>query len=451
MVKNLIQDVVPKKSIRNIPVSEKRTVRATKPKVVVEEDYELKSVKPESKFVEKFVEEKEEPIIPELEEDLGSRYSDKKPTSKKKIFIGGGIVVAFIALFLTLNAFHSVKVTVTPKSFNATVSGEIVAKRAAGALDMPFESMLLKKEGAVVVKSTGQQNVQKKATGTIVIFNNHSTAPQRLIKNTRFETPEGLIYKIDSSVTIPGKKGTVPGSVEANVSADEVGDKYNVGLTDFTIPGFKGDPRFTNFYGRSKTPMAGGFNGVMKIVSDTDRKSAEEEIKSKLSSEIFKKAQSKVPEGFVLYPKAYRIDWNNLPEESLDADQVRIKIEGVFTASVFNKKSLASYLARTYITEYKGEAIEIKNIDELSVIPKSQTWKPSTDSSVTLSVTGNALFVWSIDEMALKQAMLGKPKSAFSEVLNGFNMIEKADAKATPFWKRSFPDNVEKILIESTL
>jgi hypothetical protein len=53
--------------------------------------------------------------------------------------------------------------------------------------------------------------------------------------------------------------------------------------------------------------------------------------------------------------------------------------------------------------------------------------------------------------MALKQAMLGKPKSAFSEVLNGFNMIEKADAKATPFWKRSFPDNVEKILIESTL
>ncbi len=250
---------------------------------------------------------------------------------------------------------------------------------------------------------------------------------------------------------MPGKKGTVPGSIEVTVSADEAGEKYNVGLTDFTIPGFKGDPRFTTFYGRSKTVMSGGFSGVMKVVSESDRKNAEDEIKSKLSADILKEAQSKVPEGFVMYPKAYRIDWNILPQENLEADQVRLSIEGVLTAAVFAKKDLGTFLAQSFLKDYDGEPIEVKNITDLSISPTNPDFKPATDSVIDFSVAGVAQFVWIIDESGLKQALLGQDKDTFAEILKGFATIDKADAKTTPFWKGTFPKKLESITIKTAL
>lgn len=450
MVRNLIQDIVPKKSIRNVSLPETR-VKPT-PRVVPVVPEKVR----QPVYEEPVVVEEEEPMIPELHkeievEDEPSEPRTRRPINKKSLVIGGGVLFVLIGLFSILNFFHSVTVTVTQKSFNASIAGSIEAGRVPEANQVAFESLMLKKEGSLVVRSTGEQDVQKKAMGTIVIFNNHSSAPQRLIKNTRFETPEGLIFRIDSSVTVPGKKGTVPGSVEVSVSADEAGEKYNVGLTDFTIPGFKGDPRFTTFYGRSKTVMSGGFAGVMKVVSEGDRKNAEDEIKAKLSTDILKEAQSKVPEGFVMYPKAYRIDWNILPQENLEADQVRLTIEGVLTAAVFAKKDLGTFLAQSFLKDYDGEPIEVKNITDLSISPTNPDFKPATDSVIDFSVAGVAQFVWVIDESGLKQALLGKDKDTFAEILKGFSTIDKADAKTTPFWKGAFPKKLESITVKTAL
>lgn len=449
MVRNLIQDIVPKKSIRNVSLPETR-VKPTPRVVPVVTEKVRQPVYEEPEVVE------EEPMIPELHkeievEDEPSEPRTRRPINKKSLVIGGGVFFVLIGLFSILNFFHSVTVTVTQKSFNASIAGSIEAGRVPEANQVAFESLMLKKEGSLVVRSTGEQDVQKKAMGTIVIFNNHSSAPQRLIKNTRFETPEGLIFRIDSSVTVPGKKGTVPGSVEVSVSADEAGEKYNVGLTDFTIPGFKGDPRFTTFYGRSKTVMSGGFAGVMKVVSEGDRKNAEDEIKAKLSTDILKEAQSKVPEGFVMYPKAYRIDWNILPQENLEADQVRLTIEGVLTAAVFEKKDLGTFLAQSFLKDYDGEPVEVKNITDLSVSPTNPDFKPATDSVIDFSVAGVAQFVWVIDESGLKQALLGQDKDTFAEILKGFATIDKADAKTTPFWKGTFPKKLESITVKTAL
>ena len=72
-------------------------------------------------------------------------------------------------------------------------------------------------------------------------------------------------------VTIPGTKvengKTVPGSKEVDVVADKAGAEYNIGLTDFTIPGFKGSPKFETVFARSKTEMTGGYVGNSQIVT----------------------------------------------------------------------------------------------------------------------------------------------------------------------------------------
>jgi len=106
----------------------------------------------------------------------------------------------------------------------------------------------------------GTENLKwlaSRAYGTMTIFND-TDIPQRFIRNTRFESPNGKIFRIPQSVTIPAKTGNVPGSITSTVFADTTGPEYNIPPTNFTVPGFKGTDRYNLFYGRSYQPMSGG-------------------------------------------------------------------------------------------------------------------------------------------------------------------------------------------------
>ena len=77
----------------------------------------------------------------------------------------------------------------------------------------------------------------ERATGVIVVYNAYSAAPQRLIKNTRFATEDGKIFRAKDSIVVPGttiENGKIiPGSVEAIVVADEPGEAYNFQTPEF--------------------------------------------------------------------------------------------------------------------------------------------------------------------------------------------------------------------------
>jgi hypothetical protein len=445
MQKKIIQDVVPNtsRSIRNIPVTRTHSTSRTRPHVHAETHvHEEKD--------EEIVEE-EVPTLKTIREVRDEFHSyETKPRSYTKLIIGGVVGIALFAGLFIANSLHKAVIEVTPLTADQKIDFNINLKKNAPASELAFDVVSVQKEGSSVVKSTGKQQVDKKATGTIVVYNNFSTTAQRLIKNTRFETPTGLIFRINESITVPGKKGTVPGSVEVAVFADDVGEKYNVGLTDFTIPGFKTSPKqYAGFFARSKTPLAGGFSGIMKIVSDADKASAEEAIRKQLLADILVDAQTKVPEGYILFPELYTINYTTLNQENLENDQVRIKQNGTFSGVIIKKDDLARYLAGVTVKDYKGEAISIKNIAELSALPTNNNFKLTSDS-ITIKLAGDAHFVWAVDGEALKQALLGKKRADFFLVQKSFPTLKKGSVSMYPFWKSSFPTNLSKIKIEST-
>src|SRR3989344_6529655 len=186
---------------------------------------------------------------------------------KWPLVVGIGVAVAVLGIGLSV-FFSGATVFATPRQEAVTVNGTFTAVKESKPGELQYETMTLSKETSLSVSATGEKHVERKASGNIVIYNNYNSESQRLIKNTRFETPEGLIYRVDKSVTVPGRKSeggvAAPGSMEITVYADQPGSSYNIGLTDFTIPGLKGDPRYEKFYARSKTPMTGGVSGVVK-------------------------------------------------------------------------------------------------------------------------------------------------------------------------------------------
>lgn len=448
MSPRIIQDVVPaqRKSIRDIPLPPSRNRNREREKVAEEKERE-----------EEIEEEKreEDEAVRAVREEFEHRHHHRGGGSKsKKYFIIGGIIAAVIIVFFVVNSLAHAKVKVVLSSQSLSVSGSFVTRPISAASStngITASVITVTKTGSATVTASGTQDVETKAAGTIIIFNDYSTSPQKLVVNTRFQTPSGLIYRINQSVTVPGKttkgKVTTPGSVTVGVTADQVGDKYNIDLSDFTIPGFAGEPQFDGFFGRSKTPMTGGFSGTKPVVASADRSNAESTIRANLAKQVVASALSSVPAGYILYPNAYRIDYASLPDSG-SGTQVGINEQATLTGFALNENDIDTALAGNALTKYDGSPITISNVGSLAL---SASNVPATASStMSFTLAGTAKFVWSIDAAAFSAQLAGKPKADFTTILQGYPHVDKASVSFFPFWAGSFPKNPADIAIATS-
>ncbi len=353
MPKIQFSDVTPpeRRSIRDIPIPQ-----SGKRKVPI-------IIKPGPASAPKMPEPMRQPVAEQKSETLNTKeagayeyyYPKKEPeevynrpssagksSKKRKQFIFGGLALTVIIVFVVsmMTIFASATVLVTPKSQDIDVSLNLIGATEASDESIRYEIIKLSKEQSISVPATSEEAVEIKAKGKIMIYNNFSFESQRLITRTRFESPEGLIYRIAESVNVPGKivkdGAETPGSVEVEVFADEAGEKYNIKKTDFTIPGFKNDPaRFKGFYARSVTNMEGGFVGKMKTVSESEKKAVLQNIDTETSQLIEKEIRSKIPDGLVLLPGTTIYTSTDLPQKE-DSGLVVFSKEGTTYAIMLN-------------------------------------------------------------------------------------------------------------------
>jgi len=389
--------------------------------------------------------------------EYDSRYDDKmrKPRSSRFALWFVAIIVIVVLVLAFSLLFSGAKLVITPRQSDTLVDARFNAAINADVGELTYEIMTIEKDFSKKIPATGKEEIEEKASGKIIVFNDFNTSNQRLIKNTRFETPEGLIYRIDKSVTVPGQKTEngekVPGSIEVTVYADEVGDKYNIGLTDFTIPGFEGSPRFDSFYARSNTPMTGGFVGEKLSADPDDLAVAREEIHEELQKQLFSEAYSQKPDEFYLFEDTIFVEFKSEPSIE-SGDEVEVVEKAILYGVLFNKEKFASHIAKNTIALFDDESVEISDINTLAVtVSDKDTARPWEDEEFEFTVGGNTHIVWTFDERKLKEDLAGRAKAALTTVLSGYPSIEQAEVVLRPFWKRSFPDNIDKIRIEQIL
>lgn len=361
------------------------------------------------------------------------------------------IISVLILVFAFSFVFSGAKVVVTPKQRVVLVDAEFQAAQTPALDEIGFEVMTIEREGSEEVSPSGEEYVEEKASGQIVIYNNYNSANQRLIKNTRFETPEGLIYRINESVVVPGQYTEdgvkVPGSIEVTVYADEPGENYNIGLTDFTIPGFEGSPRFEAFYARSKTEMTNGFVGDKKVISENEEASARAEIQSDLESQLREEAIAQKPEGFELYPDAIFISFTPLSDAERGS-KVAIREKATLYGVLFKQNDFARLVALNTVAGFDEEPIEIVDPQSLSfAILNKEDQRPWDTDAFRFTLEGNAHLVWTFDAEQLREDLAGKSKGALETVLSGYPSIDEAKIALRPFWRQTFPEDVTDIKV----
>jgi hypothetical protein len=281
------------------------------------------------------------------------------------------------------------------------------------------------------------------ASGRIVI-SNAQASPQTLIKNTRFESPQGLIYRIQDSITVPAGSPTAPGTLEVTVYADAGGDTYNVGPTTFTVPGLRGSAAYDLVTAKSTTGMTGGFSGTRASVSQATRDAQDTKNRAALETSLREGMAEALPEGYVLIPGASFTTYAPAPDTAGRDNQVTVTTKGTMTGVIMPQAALAKAIAYKVVGSYAGQPISLPDVSGLALKPASEG-APVGAETFSFSLSGNTSLVWDIDPSRIAGAVAGKSRDAAESILSSFPEVSSATLVLRPFWSNTFPSDPSDI------
>lgn len=384
----------------------------------------------------------------DLDENVIRDFKNKR--SKKRKWRFGFLYIGFTLVLIGLLSwtflFDTATVNVSPKYKDVDVSDTFLFFKDDLIIDNLSTSM--SKE---IMKSAPKE-VKQKATGEITIFNNYSNTPQILIKNTRFQTSDGKIFRLDDSVTVPGKNGNTPGSIVAKVSADTYGPEYNIGATDFTIPGFKGTARFTAFTAKSKGAMKGGISGTVSTVSPEDIASTNNDLKGTINTNLSIESKKINHENYFSLYNSLVVNYTDNQDILMNSEENNYTLNGNGVLFSIKKDILAKMIAGQVLKENfnPSESVHIDNIDDLIF-----TVDPNVDMSgniIKILINGKARIIWSYDKDNIRVSLAGQSTNNFSMIMNNYsNSIIEESFSTRPTWIKTFPSSPNRINIKEIL
>jgi len=388
---------------------------------------------------------------------------DGNKRSKRNLFIalGAGASIILFALFLSSTLGKTI-LTIYPEFRDPTISADFTGYPTASDDGLQYEVMTIEETSESQVQASGKVDVEEQASGIIEIRKSTPGA-ERLIKNTRFRSPNGLVYRIQESVVVPGaltddSGQLVPGAIQAEVFADDIGEEYNLPAgTTFDVPGFQ-EGGFTALYQAitavNPNAFSGGFAGPQFQIDDSELSTARQALQIELRDSLLAKIEPNKPAGTIAFPGAVAVTYTQLPTVEYGEDLVTIREKAVMQIPLFQVNDLGSFLAEASIPTYDGTDVRVQDPNTLTFSYVSATTSNSVIAnadSLEFSLSGKPRLIWEYDAEKLAADLAGLPKTAVKNAITAYPGIEAAKAQITPFWKRSFPENAEDIQVVEEL
>lgn len=425
-------------------------------------------VEPEPKeetFKEPFrepVREEEIPITRPVEEEEEIFYKAKKEKTSFKFFTKKKVVALLIIIGLIAGGFivyfvlPRAQIVIDPKKETVQFETDITADRNTDSIilsdnSIPGQVFQIEMEDSKKFPTTGEKDIEEKAKGTIIVYNQYSSSDQTLVKTTRFLSDEGKIFRLTETTVIPGatiEEGEIiPSTKEVDVEADEAGEAYNIGPSNFKIPGFEGTPKYTAFYGRSIDPMAGGAKGKMRVATEDDIEGAMEIVSVELKNKVQEQFDKKIPDDLKLLKDSQILEVTE-SESSLEADQpgkeFLITIKAKAWGLAFRENDIFSLIEESISDKISENKILLSSSIKIDY---GETEIDLARGKATFSCKIEADAAWKINEQVIKDKLAGKDEIEVRKYLSSLSEIEGAKVIFWPFWVKRIPRNENKIKI----
>ncbi len=395
--------------------------------------------------------EKREQVLPSVKEE-----KTVLPKKKKRTFLKGSIFLIISLPLVVLFGFFlfpRTEIEIKPKNFTITLQDSVVVDLNVG--NYSFEDKVIpgriSEDEKILEKdfsSTGKAVAEKKATGTIVVYNEYSVSSRSLVPS-RFVSADGKLFWSTKSITIPGYKKEggriIPGEREVEVEAAEAGEEYNIGPSTFALPALAGSALYTSIYAKSFSPMAGGSIGEASQITKQDLDNAQD-VLVKEAKELSREAlSSTLPEGFILLEETISqqvLEETTLAEAGDLADSFKYKATVKSSAFSFKKDHLDSFIKRLVDLNIKEDE---KFLEDSLEITYSSGFVDLGSGRFVLDIKVETEVYKDIDVQELKKALLGKTKTEAELLLGSLEEIAEFTLKNKPFLRKRIPEDIQRV------
>lgn len=336
-------------------------------------------------------------------------------------------------------------------SFSDNITALVSTKGISGAKkEIPAQIFKISKNFIGEYPASGSKMIEKKAEGKLTIWNAYSSDAQSLVKNTRFLTPEGKVFRITSSIVVPGAKVAdgklVPSSVITVAVADAAGESYNTGaVAKLRIPGFQGTPKYDGFYGEFTEGASGGFVGELKVPTEADIAKAKEETTNKVKEQLAAERLIGIPNEFIIPEGGEEI---RTVKEGVTSDP---NDKGVFSYGVmlesraiaFREEDVIGLMAARF-SEGKEEKYDLREKD----LSFKEIKTDLSAGKISIPVEFHSVWARVIDPEEFKTRIMGMKIADLKTVAFSIPGVKSFKADLWPFYVTSVPKELEKIKVE---
>lgn len=315
---------------------------------------------------------------------------------------------------------------------------------------IPGQMIAVEKEVSGTFTATGRSDQAAKAGGTVTLYNEYSSSPQTLVRSTRLRTSDGKIFRLVDPATIPGAtvqggKVTAGGTVTAAVLADQSGVAYNIGPSEFTIPGFEGTDKYTKFRAVSTSAMTGGTAKEGYSATAQDIETAKKALEDMLTAAAKEEVEKNIPKGSVVLPSAAHQSTPEFSHDAPDADgKYAARLKATFSVFVFSENDIAA-LAEHELSQRLVESQ--KSLPHTRVISYEGEEFENDKTALRFTVKANELVSGVVDIGELKSAFAGKDEDEIRAVLKNYDTMESAQVTFSPQWISLAPENTDRIIV----
>ena len=382
-------------------------------------------------------------IFPEKATQTSSPLQSKVTTSSTSWILKGGvggIIVSVLGLFALHIFFASAAIEVQPESRELEIRTKITEEA------IPIQIFRVTREALNLFEATGKEDRAVKARGIIRVYNEYSDSVQTLVPNTRFISKEGKLFRSIHRLSIPGK-----GYADVEVVAAEAGEEYNIGPSNFSLPGLAGSALYTSVYGTSAESMTGGSVQTVSIVTKEDIAAAQEKLVAFLSEKAKEELLKQIPEDIILLPESLAVEvldnFSLIKEGSeLDKFSYTVKVQ----ASAFGIPEIASEIfARKLLSDEMNDEERIDNLSFLVAYQVESSSEKTESISLTANISSRVYHVLDLVELRLR--LKGASLDRAAALLSEYPHLVSAQVSLWPFWMNTIPEDIEKIQVSSSL
>lgn len=306
----------------------------------------------------------------------------------------------------------------------------------------------LTKEGSFNVEKFTEEEPGK-ASGEVLITNNRSTE-QTLVQETRLLTSEGILFRLNNTVSIPARSTRI-----ARASADQPGANGDMPVdVKLSVPGLS-EALQKNVFAVSHTAFAGGIlrSGVVTeqdVTQATERitKDIIEEAHIEYLAEYLKNSGSLGDTAAPEVVAEITID-SSVPSVPVGekAKGYNVTVTGTVHGLAFNTQEVLQKVQSRFVSKLPaGE--DFVSLDPDSLI-YSTTINEDGDVILTVSITGESIIT--PDGVAIEQRdIAGKSEKELIRYLTSLPGITTVQVEFSPFWVSSVPYLPSRTTIEIT-